>query len=86
MRRDQVSKEEEEEVGSPVTGALMAKRVGEEIAKEEEEAHPYAFHVSGPRNLMNLNWRDLINSSWYVFTSILAESSLLLFDLNLIAS
>ncbi|XP_061369838.1 GDSL esterase/lipase At4g10955-like [Gastrolobium bilobum] len=28
------------------------------------EAHPYAFHVSGPRNLTTLNWRDLISSSW----------------------
>ncbi|KAL5791701.1 hypothetical protein ACOSP7_000295 [Xanthoceras sorbifolium] len=33
-----------------------------EIAKEE--AHPYAFHVSGPRNVVAPNWRDLINSSW----------------------
>jgi hypothetical protein len=32
--------------------------------EKEEEAHPYAFHVSGPRNLVNLNWRDLISSSW----------------------
>lgn len=30
----------------------------------EEEAHPYAFHVSGPRNVASPNWRDLINSSW----------------------
>ncbi|XP_027368998.1 GDSL esterase/lipase At4g10955-like [Abrus precatorius] len=28
------------------------------------EAHPYAFHVSGPRNFTLLNWRDLIISSW----------------------
>ncbi|KAI9092791.1 hypothetical protein K1719_027588 [Acacia pycnantha] len=36
-----------------------------QVAKvEEDEAHPYAFHVSGPRNLTTLNWRDLINSSW----------------------
>lgn len=28
------------------------------------EGHPYAFHVSGPRNLSSPNWRDLINSSW----------------------
>ncbi|XP_047308780.1 GDSL esterase/lipase At4g10955-like [Impatiens glandulifera] len=26
--------------------------------------HPYAFHVSGPRNLSSPNWKDLINSSW----------------------
>ncbi|XP_014522903.1 uncharacterized protein LOC106779326 [Vigna radiata var. radiata] len=32
--------------------------------KGEEASHPYAFHVSGPRNLTNLNWRDLISSSW----------------------
>ncbi|XP_050226518.1 GDSL esterase/lipase At4g10955 [Mercurialis annua] len=30
----------------------------------EAEAHPYAFHVSGPRNVASPNWRDLINSSW----------------------
>ncbi|GMI69080.1 hypothetical protein like AT5G50890 [Hibiscus trionum] len=30
----------------------------------EEEEHPYAFHVSGPRNVAKPNWRDLINSSW----------------------
>ncbi|XP_028751972.1 GDSL esterase/lipase At4g10955-like [Neltuma alba] len=35
-----------------------------QVAKVEAEAHPYAFHVSGPRNLTTLNWRDLINSSW----------------------
>lgn len=28
------------------------------------ETHPDAFHVSGPRNLTTLNWRDLISSSW----------------------
>ncbi|KAE9598463.1 hypothetical protein Lal_00033678 [Lupinus albus] len=44
-------------------------QVSEEEEEEEErvqqqEAHPYAFHVSGPRNLANLNWRDLISSSW----------------------
>ncbi|GER52705.1 alpha/beta-Hydrolases superfamily protein [Striga asiatica] len=26
--------------------------------------HPYAFHVSGPRNVPSINWRDLINSTW----------------------
>ncbi|QCD79507.1 hypothetical protein DEO72_LG1g3149 [Vigna unguiculata] len=35
--------------------------------KEEDASHPYAFHVSGPRNLTNLNWRDLISSSWWVY-------------------
>ncbi|EOA13459.1 hypothetical protein CARUB_v10026502mg [Capsella rubella] len=33
--------------------------------KEDDDAHhPYAFHVSGPRNVASPNWRDLINSSW----------------------
>ncbi|CAO2814199.1 unnamed protein product [Amaranthus hypochondriacus] len=27
------------------------------------EAHPYAFHVSGPRNLSSPNWRDIISYS-----------------------
>lgn len=54
----------------------MAKVVAEDIAttmeqKEnatpvKQEAHPYAFHVSGPRNIAAPNWRDLINSSWSV--------------------
>nr|XP_043613612.1 GDSL esterase/lipase At4g10955 [Erigeron canadensis] len=33
-------------------------------AKEDENNHPYAFHVSGPRKVSAPNWRDLINSSW----------------------
>lgn len=51
----------------------MAKIGAEEIKPTEEtatvvkeEAHPYAFHVSGPRNVASPNWRDLINSSWSV--------------------
>ncbi|KAJ1383124.1 hypothetical protein SESBI_43656 [Sesbania bispinosa] len=55
----QVSKAEEKEEGT------------EEVI-QQEEAHPYAFHVSGPRNLTNLNWRDLINSSWLAPISPLA--------------
>ncbi|KAI3437520.1 uncharacterized protein J3R85_005288 [Psidium guajava] len=48
----------------------MAKIISEETTKEEtsveggEEAHPYAFHVSGPRNVSSPNWRDLLHSSW----------------------
>uniref|UniRef100_A0A5B7AHX7 GDSL esterase/lipase n=1 Tax=Davidia involucrata TaxID=16924 RepID=A0A5B7AHX7_DAVIN len=48
----------------------MAKQSAEEMTREvvegerEKEAHPYAFHVSGPRNVSSPNWRDLINSSW----------------------
>ncbi|KAL6553847.1 hypothetical protein OROMI_019520 [Orobanche minor] len=29
-----------------------------------QNQHPYAFHVSGPRNVPSINWRDLINSTW----------------------
>ncbi|OUZ99402.1 hypothetical protein BVC80_8057g6 [Macleaya cordata] len=43
----------------------MAKCTVEKISEEEvENHHPYAFHVSGPRNLSSPNWRDLISSSW----------------------
>lgn len=38
----------------------MANRV----VPNPREAHPDAFHVSGPRNVTSLNWRDLISSSW----------------------
>lgn len=34
----------------------------------ETTPHPYEFHVSGPRNLSAPNWRDLIRSSWFVFS------------------
>lgn len=34
-----------------------------------EAAHPYDFHVSGPRNLSSPNWKDLIRSSWFVSPS-----------------
>ncbi|KAF6134554.1 hypothetical protein GIB67_022294 [Kingdonia uniflora] len=36
------------------------------MTEEEGERahHPYAFHVSGPRNISSPNWRDLINSTW----------------------
>ncbi|KAH8509180.1 hypothetical protein H0E87_011084 [Populus deltoides] len=37
---------------------------GQTVVVQEEGAHPYAFHVSGPRNVASPNWRDLINSSW----------------------
>ncbi|XP_051125743.1 GDSL esterase/lipase At4g10955-like [Andrographis paniculata] len=29
-----------------------------------QEQHPYAFNVCGPRNVPCINWRDLINSTW----------------------
>lgn len=41
------------------------KNEGETTVKESGiESHPYAFHVSGPRNVPSPNWKDLINSSW----------------------
>ncbi|ONI17736.1 hypothetical protein PRUPE_3G176300 [Prunus persica] len=73
MERNPKQREEETEErgggGAGGVGALlMAEGSAEEIAKEivaaEEAPHPYAFHVSGPRNLTAPNWRDLINSSW----------------------
>lgn len=41
------------------------------------EAHPYAFHVSGPRNVSSPNWRDLISSSWSVPISITFSTSII---------
>ncbi|KAF8413589.1 hypothetical protein HHK36_001580 [Tetracentron sinense] len=43
---------------------MARNHVEEEISVEEDELHPYAFHVSGPRNISSPNWRDLISSSW----------------------
>ncbi|KAG9447989.1 hypothetical protein H6P81_014117 [Aristolochia fimbriata] len=40
----------------------MANASGEQIL--EEGAHPYDFHVSGPRNLSSPTWRDIISSNW----------------------
>ncbi|GAA0170677.1 hydrolase [Lithospermum erythrorhizon] len=50
----------------------MALSNAEEMKSEEieqqkfdvDKEHPYAFHVSGPRNVASPNWRDLISSSW----------------------
>ncbi|KAK7300160.1 hypothetical protein RJT34_10996 [Clitoria ternatea] len=35
-----------------------------QLVPNESLSHPYAFHVSGPRKLTSLNWRDLIISTW----------------------
>ncbi|XP_051135222.1 GDSL esterase/lipase At4g10955 [Andrographis paniculata] len=32
--------------------------------QNHNQQHPYAFHVSGPRNVPSINWRDLISSTW----------------------
>ncbi|CAH9091091.1 unnamed protein product [Cuscuta epithymum] len=47
-----------------VTVTLEGEKVIVKEMGSEEESHPYAFHVSGPRNVSSPNWRDLINSSW----------------------
>ena len=63
----------------------MAKRSADDMTTKEgflegdkeKDAHPYAFHVSGPRNVPSPNWRDLINSNWsvpsilYIFSVVL---------------
>lgn len=43
---------------------------------QDQTPHPYAFHVSGPRKLPSLNWRDLITSTWSVPPSSLHHLSL----------
>lgn len=51
--------------------------VGTELLETQitqTQQHPYAFHVSGPRNVPSINWRDLINSTWsvkFIFFSFL---------------
>ncbi|KAI9114799.1 hypothetical protein K1719_014497 [Acacia pycnantha] len=49
-----------------ISAALMAKpdKRGVEERLQDEAHHPYAFHVSGPRNFASLTWKDLLNSSW----------------------
>ncbi|CAH8279206.1 unnamed protein product [Arabidopsis lyrata] len=48
-------------VDSVASSPMTPKTV---VVKEDETHHPYAFHVSGPRNVASPNWRDLISSSW----------------------
>ncbi|GLU03982.1 hypothetical protein SLE2022_211510 [Rubroshorea leprosula] len=51
--------------GSEEIVVMETEAVSEAVpAAGQEEAHPYAFHVSGPRNVASPNWKDLINSSW----------------------
>ncbi|KAI3836201.1 hypothetical protein MKX03_028180, partial [Papaver bracteatum] len=42
----------------------MGKMIFEKVSLSKENRHPYAFHVSGPRNLSTPSWRDIISSSW----------------------
>jgi hypothetical protein len=51
------------------SGGLSTPDQQPKITDASEAApHPYDFHVSGPRNLSAPNWRDLIRSSWLVFS------------------
>lgn len=45
----------------------VVKTTTEVEVDSQNQQHPYAFHVSGPRNVPSINWRDLINSTWLVF-------------------
>lgn len=50
-----------------VAGEMVVVKEGREkenTTLQSQNPHPYAFHVSGPRNVSSPNWRDLINSSW----------------------
>jgi hypothetical protein len=53
-----------------------AKEITMEVV-QPGEAHPYAFHVSGPRSVSSPNWRDLISSSWSVPISIIFSTSII---------
>ncbi|XP_037414095.1 GDSL esterase/lipase At4g10955-like [Triticum dicoccoides] len=59
---------EEEEDVVMVVGEVGGQCGGDAVvvapADAEVEGHPYAFHVSGPRNLPPPNWREIIRSSW----------------------
>lgn len=56
------AKRKAEEMAAPTMETIEGNNNGG--SGSDVEAHPYAFHVSGPRNLSSPNWRDLINSSW----------------------
>lgn len=55
---------------SKTSAQEMVKTEGADVVKEERESsHPYAFHVSGPRNVASPNWKEIIISSWSVLFS-----------------
>ncbi|GER53385.1 alpha/beta-Hydrolases superfamily protein [Striga asiatica] len=45
------------------SGGCENRSVETELLAHQAQ-HPYAFHVSGPRNVPSINWRDLISSTW----------------------
>jgi NAD(P)H-hydrate repair Nnr-like enzyme with NAD(P)H-hydrate epimerase domain len=63
-----VKAEEEDDEAVVVVGGSGGVCGGDAVvvaaADAEVEGHPYAFHVSGPRNLPQPNWREIIRSSW----------------------
>ncbi|KAF8116959.1 hypothetical protein N665_0013s0018 [Sinapis alba] len=56
----------EEEMMESESGVATTPTTPKTVVVKEGDTdhHPYAFHVSGPRNVASPNWRDLINSSW----------------------
>ncbi|KAJ8438231.1 hypothetical protein Cgig2_028134 [Carnegiea gigantea] len=58
------AKRKAEEMAAPTMETVEGNNSGAGGSGSGVEAHPYAFHVSGPRNLSSPNWRDLIDSSW----------------------
>ncbi|KAJ0971681.1 hypothetical protein J5N97_019640 [Dioscorea zingiberensis] len=60
----EVKKGEEGEGGGEAEESVVVM-VGSSAEEEEKEvAHPFDFHVCGPRNISAPNWKDLIRSSW----------------------
>ncbi|KAJ0240990.1 Alpha/beta-Hydrolases superfamily protein [Hirschfeldia incana] len=56
--------EETKESESGVATTPKTPKTTVVVKEDDDDHHPYAFHVSGPRNVASPNWRDLINSSW----------------------
>ncbi|VVB15571.1 unnamed protein product [Arabis nemorensis] len=65
MMEEDITESEAVAIMAAAAVATMPMTPKTVMVKEEEETHhPYAFHVSGPRNVASPNWRDLISSSW----------------------
>ncbi|CAN1123138.1 GDSL esterase/lipase At4g10955 [Linum perenne] len=53
------------EAGSPEEQQRAVLQVLEVASTPSpSSSHPFAFHVSGPRNVATPNWREIISSSW----------------------
>ncbi|KAL5732125.1 hypothetical protein ACHQM5_004779 [Ranunculus cassubicifolius] len=44
--------------------AFAEKKIGVEEKYVDHQQHPFAFHVSGPRNVATSNWREVFSSNW----------------------